>query len=356
MQELSKKRLIDDCLRRIANILMINASFTENLGLLNGKMGIAIFFYHYFRYTNIKIYDDYAGELLDEIYQQIKLTTPVDFANGLTGIGWGIEYLVKQKFVQADTDETLEDIDSLIYRKRLESPILISNGDDFFGYGLYYLVRLINHKIDDNNLNTLIKKYHLIFLTDECERILLMKHYQRFGIDSLSIDTINSFIWFLLEMERLQIFPFKIKKVLNCLPEYSIEILRNAELTPNRILLIRLTEKAVEVVTDNNIVKNLGKILKTHNTIAKPYLSESNLISDFCIKSWQSLIYRDDFINDKERQWQISDELSYLEEETNWKFFSENIKQDNLGLTGLAGLGLGLIFNVIKVRKVTERS
>ncbi len=97
---------IDATLKRIANILLINGSFTDNLGLLNGKMGIAIFFFHYARYCN-KVYEDYAGELVDEIYDEINTNTPVNFADGLTGIGWGIEYLVKNGFVQANIDEAL---------------------------------------------------------------------------------------------------------------------------------------------------------------------------------------------------------------------------------------------------------
>jgi len=45
-------------LQRIANVLLLNASFTDNLGLLNGKMGIAVFFYHYARLTENNIYQD----------------------------------------------------------------------------------------------------------------------------------------------------------------------------------------------------------------------------------------------------------------------------------------------------------
>jgi len=59
---------VENRLQRIANVLLLNASFTDNLGLLNGKMGIAIFFYQYARYTGNKVYEDYAGELIDEIY------------------------------------------------------------------------------------------------------------------------------------------------------------------------------------------------------------------------------------------------------------------------------------------------
>ena len=33
---------VENRLQHIANVLLLNASFTDNLGLFNGKMGIAI--------------------------------------------------------------------------------------------------------------------------------------------------------------------------------------------------------------------------------------------------------------------------------------------------------------------------
>ena len=124
------EKRINNRLRRIANVLMLNAGFFDNPGLLNGKMGIAIFFYHYSRYSKNKLYEDYAGELLDEIYEEINTSTPVNFENGLTGIGWGIEYLVKNGFVQADTDEALAEIENAVYKHRINSPVLINTGNE----------------------------------------------------------------------------------------------------------------------------------------------------------------------------------------------------------------------------------
>ena len=90
---LELKTKIDNRLQRIANVLILNVSFTDNLGLLNGKMGIAILFYHYARYTKNDIYEEYAGQLINEIYEGITNVSSVDFFNGLTSIGWGIEYM-----------------------------------------------------------------------------------------------------------------------------------------------------------------------------------------------------------------------------------------------------------------------
>jgi len=54
--------------QKIINVLLLNSSFIDNLGLMHGKTGIAIFFFNLARTTKNQIYEDYAGELIDEIY------------------------------------------------------------------------------------------------------------------------------------------------------------------------------------------------------------------------------------------------------------------------------------------------
>ncbi|MGE5458043.1 MAG: hypothetical protein ACM3RX_06790 [Methanococcaceae archaeon] len=213
--------IIETSLKRISNVLLLNASFTDNLGLLNGKMGIEIFFYHYFRYTRNKIFEEYADELIDETYSEINFNTPVNLADGLTGIGWGIEYLVNKGFVQADTDDALSEIDAAVYRIRLNTPVLVNPHDSFFSFGHYYISRLYGHKINDEDINTLIKKYHLIFMIDECERIILNRNYLTNGQEALSVDQLESITWFIHEADRLGIFPAKTKKILEKIPGYS---------------------------------------------------------------------------------------------------------------------------------------
>lgn len=84
------KRTVEHRLKQVAEALIL-ASFTNKLGLLDGKTGIAIFFYHYARYLKNDDYEEYAGILIDEIYQDITKLPPFAFSNGLTGIGWDIK-------------------------------------------------------------------------------------------------------------------------------------------------------------------------------------------------------------------------------------------------------------------------
>ncbi|GHV58380.1 hypothetical protein FACS1894182_10410 [Bacteroidia bacterium] len=107
----------DEILQRISRYLMLHGSFINNIGLLNGKTGIAIFFYHYSRYTGKKIYDAFAGALIDEIYREIHVDISRNFKDGLCGIAWGIDYLIQNRFVEAGPDEILEDLDKQIVER-----------------------------------------------------------------------------------------------------------------------------------------------------------------------------------------------------------------------------------------------
>jgi hypothetical protein len=153
--------------QRIVNALLLNASFIENLGLMHGKMGIAIYFFHLARETKNQIYEDYAGELIDEIYDEICATTPLDFENGLAGIGWGIEYLVQNGFLEADTDEVLEEFDKrLIHELTYHTPEDIGLLKGFSGYITYFHCR-VKESTDKNgqsiaNREALLKAIDLL--------------------------------------------------------------------------------------------------------------------------------------------------------------------------------------------------
>jgi len=338
------KNMVEDRLRRIVNVLLLNASFTDNLGLLNGKMGIAIFFYQYARYTGNKVYENYAGELIDEIYGEINNSTPVGFANGLMGIGWGIEYLVRNGYVDADTDEALSEIDNAVYRSSLHRPFLLDNRDDIFGYGLYYVTRLMGREDDDDNLKTLFKKQHLIYLTDDCERILVQKQFLDYGIDSLSIDTINSFLWFLVEMHRLGLFPVKVEKILRCLPEYVSQGFDAANGVTARFLHAKLAEKVVPFVKDTDTKNRLKSVLMENiGRENKLNVEDGARVSDFINGTWRRIIYGQQPGYDEILKEQSKLVFPVIDNEENWKVRFDKLDNTNIGLTGLTGFGLGLL-------------
>lgn len=354
--ELNFYERIENRLRRIANVLLLNASFIENLGLLNGKMGIAIFFYHYSRHSGNKIYEDHAGELVDEIYDEISKGTPVDFANGLTGIGWGIEYLVKNKFVHGITDEALSEIDTTVYRNSVYRPFLLESGNDLFGYGLYYIARLREHGNDDNNLNTLFKKQHLIYLTDDCERILTQKKYRDYKIESLSTDTINSFAMFLIEMHRLELFPFKVERLFHALPEFIEPSLHDSGDIAGKALLCRLVGHIIRCVKDVNVQNIFRKFEnRTHCREECNEKPEDSLVNGFIKNAWQQVLYEPYAINGEQLYTMAEKVFQIIDNEENWNNRLDSINKNNLGLTGLAGIGLGLLFSLMQQRPKKQK-
>lgn len=106
-------------LQRIANHLILHSSPLDDVGLFHGKMGIILFFVHYARYTENTLYDDFACELLEEVCENISENLPVNLESGLCGIGWGIEYLIRNKFLDGDANEMLKEIDRKIMERDL---------------------------------------------------------------------------------------------------------------------------------------------------------------------------------------------------------------------------------------------
>lgn len=137
-------------LKEIVNHIFLNSGTADDPGLMHGKMGICIFLYNFSQKTENKNYEDFAGELLDDVFKEINSQTSFDFENGLAGIGWGIEYLVKNGFVEGDTDEVLAEID----QKLLEiigspSHMTLNLLSGILGIGIYFLSR--RKKAETNN-------------------------------------------------------------------------------------------------------------------------------------------------------------------------------------------------------------
>lgn len=338
------KDKVNKRLQRIANVLLLNASFIDNLGLLNGKMGIAIFFYRYGRYSDNKVFTDYAGELIDEIYEEISTTTTVDFTNGLTGIGWGIGYLTENRFVDTNTDEALVDIDNAVYRNMLNSPLLLDNGNDLFGYGLYCISRLSGHEHDDDNLTTLIKKEHLIYLTDECERLLIHKRYLEFNILQLSISTINSILWFLIEMEKLGIFPSKVRQILKYLPDYAASEQKKDKGISDMYILNYLAKAAAANLSDKDLQNQYTTISKKINGVAFDTLTDEKvLLGTLQSINLQRMIYQPYINSSVSAMGQFERAFGVMDNEEEWNRILDGLNKSNLGLTGLAGTGLYLL-------------
>lgn len=97
----------EENLTNISRSLMLHGSFTRNLGLMSGKMGTVLFFYHYARYTGDVNFRKFAEEILNEVYEEITSSYPYNFSDGLCGIAWSMVYLIRNGFVSTDDEKDL---------------------------------------------------------------------------------------------------------------------------------------------------------------------------------------------------------------------------------------------------------
>lgn len=130
-------------IKQITDYQILNGTFCQNPSLLDGKMGIALFFFLQARYTHNNWYEDFAGELLDDICDNLHTGLPITFVDGLCGIGWGIEFMKKLNFIEGDTDDILCDID----RKIMERDVRRIS-DMTFEYGLEGIATYVRSRID----------------------------------------------------------------------------------------------------------------------------------------------------------------------------------------------------------------
>jgi hypothetical protein len=338
------KSIIDFHLQRIANALLLNASFINNLGLLNGKMGIAIFFYHYSGYTGKENYKNFAKELINEVFQEINIETPIDFANGLTGIGWSIEYLNKKGLVSEEKYPTLAEIDKTIYFNSLKTPLILVNKEDLCSYGLYYLSRLNEHK-NENSLNILVKKQLLIYLHDDCEKMMTQDELFGFEVPILTTNQLNSLVFFLCKIQELQLFPIKITKLESFLPHYIKLKVEKSDSIIENFTLKKLLENLCSNITNKELINDYKNIIGSLEEKLKfNFQYNESLIKELNILAWYSLLYPIEYNHYSNFKALIENAFNEINNEKNWDRVIDKLYYGNIGLdNGIAGQGLSLL-------------
>ena len=226
-----KKEIINKHLTEVSSFLSLYGENIGNVGLLHGKMGIALFFAHYASFTQEEKYNRFANELIEELVSQLLLVYSLDndneifafnYENGLPGIGIGIAYLVEQGLMEADLDDVLDDMDMMLAKRITGKIIPLSLMLDI---GKYFLVRLSNPQTCKRD-----------FLDQTMEQILQL---------------INNY---------LQINPLQIPEIFNFLNELSKQythpvlssLLNRQFITPKTTKI-----EGRNVVSYNNIIEEL---------------------------------------------------------------------------------------------------
>lgn len=182
-------------LQKIANTLILYSYHVNNIGLLNGKTGIILFFYRYAKYTKNEYYSDFAGNMLDDVLKASG-TISNDFENGLTGIAWTVNYLLKKDMVEGNINYILQDVDRKVFSQIICNPEI-----SVFGHALYLLERL-----KDNETSTYFEKL-INNILDIC-----YKGIQEYKV-AIPLYHVNSILHFLIEIDKMPKFTDKVSRI-----------------------------------------------------------------------------------------------------------------------------------------------
>ena len=323
--------------QRINNCLLLNSSFVDNLGIMHGKMGIAIYFFHLFRNTANRLYEDFACELVDEIYSEICSDTPCTFEDGLSGIGWGIEYLARRKFVDANTDEVLAEFDDRIIHEityHANGDIGVLHGAS--GYISYFLSRFNSKRIVKSEQTDVLEKAlknsitmlnsYVVKDTLESGSSYLMNEPNKFDL----VWNFTSVLWVLIDLIKSKAFETEAKQITKDILFQIEEKNFHPKLSSHRLLLglvfERLKKHCSELVSSKSLQNFKKELLE--NIDRDSISSEITFNSTFLRNGTTgiSLIYC--------HLYRLNKNSIYEVESNYWKSFGDKLPESDQGFAG----------------------
>ena len=119
-------------------------------GLAHGKMGLIIYLYHLWSYTNDTNYKDRAEHLLEDLLEHdLSIDSDLSVEEGLCGIALGLDYLIRQKFVAGDANKLLGEIDDLLFKQIAFSKIESTYFPPQLVHILYYIHNRLEIQTND---------------------------------------------------------------------------------------------------------------------------------------------------------------------------------------------------------------
>lgn len=99
--------------------VVLHANDVPARSLFGGQMGIVLVLSEYARLRKLRPLRTAINFLLDQILSNLSTEMPLTFADGLTGIGWGVEYLLQNKFQRGSGVGICEAIDQKLMQQNI---------------------------------------------------------------------------------------------------------------------------------------------------------------------------------------------------------------------------------------------
>ncbi|GEM_PF-2401389 len=228
----------------VANTLLLYYPTVPSLSFINGRLGIATFFYEFSEFIGNDLYKSLADETLRELFVKFK-TKKIPLFN-LFELGLGISILVGKGSISADFKSFLKDIDRLLYAFNPEIAQNIQNNSNLSWIGTYILV---NMRLLDSSETDLINK--------------ALDIYEKFtGFRHLSTLEINALLYFSLTILNIKQFQSRASKLLKKIDHDIFAFFQNSLDYDYKILVKSFKTGKFNI---SNYLPNLTNKLKTNS-------------------------------------------------------------------------------------------
>lgn len=266
---------------KISNHLVMAENHIANIGLANGKMGIALHMYHAAQILNYRSYRDLADNLIESILHDLKTCQDFLFFNGITGISIGLSSLIRDRFIEPETNDLFIDMDRKIFLEARQRKINDFTEDfSVFSFGLYLLNRTAN-----TNLKMGIP-------LDEAVNVALSiceEMYARYFIfDTKTIIYTNSVLYFLINQCKNREYKQRASSIIELIVAKLIIAMNN---DPKLIHNLGTTLALAKAIDKSNIISNrLPQIVNKLSKKEKLADVKEDVDIDL-FKTWESMLY-----------------------------------------------------------------
>ena len=125
--------------QRALHKLIVDSIGMSDIGLFDGKMGIIISLITYSRRNKLKCIESMVDFLMAQLLDSMTDISPFSFSNGLTGIGWGIEYLIQKGYMPGCGADICSEIDKKLMSCDIRRVDDLSLEHGIYGW-LHYIV------------------------------------------------------------------------------------------------------------------------------------------------------------------------------------------------------------------------
>lgn len=202
-------------------IIQYSNSINE-IGLMEGKMGACLYFFIVGKVQDKKHFTKQGELLLDEVFERVSISTPTNFANGLAGIGWAVEYLIQSNLVKGNSDVILEEIDNCILKTlTLDDGLDIDFTDGLIGYLFYFIQRLKSERKSGKSIAFELNRELLILTLNRIDQKYLSSAHPI--TDDIQFDFFQNYPYLIRLLGfafGLNIFNTKIERMVNELFRY----------------------------------------------------------------------------------------------------------------------------------------